>query len=165
MIPSAKCYNRVLWKLWIGIRSETRTQLHTSALYRALRARFFAPGCFVIAKFHYTDPTGPARTQRSFAAKKVRAGPCGSGRVRVVEFSCNVTWTDKRHWQSNTLTDPQCTLHDGPSRNCCDRVTAYDVLPFSLDCDDMSIFIRTNIQAVVKFKKNKTKTDENTSAT
>ena len=35
------------------------------------------------AKFHYTDPTGPARTQRSFAAKKVRAGPCGSGRVRV----------------------------------------------------------------------------------
>ena len=37
----------------------------------------------VKAKFHYTDPTGPARTQRSFAAKKVRAGPCGSGRVRV----------------------------------------------------------------------------------
>ena len=30
------------------------------------------------AKFHYTDPTGPARTQRSFAAKKVRAGPVGS---------------------------------------------------------------------------------------
>jgi len=31
------------------------------------------------AKFHYTDPTGPARTQRSFAAKKsvrVRSGPC-----------------------------------------------------------------------------------------
>jgi len=39
--------------------------------------------CVVIAKFHYTGPTGPARTQRSFAAKKVRAGPCGSGRVRV----------------------------------------------------------------------------------
>ena len=42
-----------------------------------------------------TDPRGlcrrPARTQRSFsetrAAKKVRAGPCGSCRVRVVEFS------------------------------------------------------------------------------
>jgi len=30
------------------------------------------------AKFHYTDPTGPARTQRTFAAKKVRAGPVGS---------------------------------------------------------------------------------------
>jgi len=33
------------------------------------------------------DPRGlcrrPARTQRSFAAKKIRAGPCGSGRVRV----------------------------------------------------------------------------------
>jgi len=32
----------------------------------------------LIAEFHYTDPTGPARTQRSFAAKKVRAGPVGS---------------------------------------------------------------------------------------
>ena len=47
--------------------------------------------CTVIAKFHYTDPTGPARTQRSLAAEKspcgsvwVRSGPC---RVRVVEFS------------------------------------------------------------------------------
>jgi len=62
----------------------------------------------VIAKFHYTGPTGPdrtrtdphglcrrpARAQRSFAAKKsvqVRAGPVGSGRVRVVEFSYNQT--------------------------------------------------------------------------
>ena len=37
------------------------------------------------AKFHYTDtdPNGPARTQRSFAAKKFRV------RVRVVEFSYN----------------------------------------------------------------------------
>ena len=34
--------------------------------------------CRVRAKFHYTGPTGPARTQRSFAAKKVRAGPVGS---------------------------------------------------------------------------------------
>jgi len=66
----------------------------------------------IIAKFHYTGPTGPARnrtdphglcrrparTQRSFAAKKVRAGPCGSGRVRVVEFSYKLTssmdWPD-----------------------------------------------------------------------
>ena len=56
--------------------------------------------CSVKAKFHYTDPTGPARTQRSFAAKKVRAGPCGSVRVRsgpcrvrvrVVEFSSSPT--------------------------------------------------------------------------
>ena len=40
----------------------------------------------IIAKFHYTGPTGPARTQRSFAAKKsvrVRVGPVGSGRARV----------------------------------------------------------------------------------
>jgi len=39
--------------------------------------------CLFIAKFHYTDtdPNGPARTQRSFAAKKVRV------RVGVVEFS------------------------------------------------------------------------------
>ena len=40
--------------------------------------------CRVRAKFHYTDPTGPARTQRSFAAKK-------SVRVRVVEFSSSPT--------------------------------------------------------------------------
>ena len=46
--------------------------------------------CRVRAKFHYTDPTGPARTQRSFAAKKVRAGPCGSGRVRVGSVSVSV---------------------------------------------------------------------------
>ena len=63
----------------------------------------------VKAKFHYTGPTGPARTrtdphglcrrpariQRSFsetrAAKKVPAGPVGSGRARVVQFSYNLT--------------------------------------------------------------------------
>ena len=46
----------------------------------------------VIAKFHYTGPTGPDRTRTDlsetrtgpteFRRKKVRAGPCGSGRVR-----------------------------------------------------------------------------------
>ena len=48
----------------------------------------------VIAKFHYTGPTGPARTflRRNFVGSvrvsdKVRAGPRGSGRARVVEFS------------------------------------------------------------------------------
>ena len=51
-----------------------------------------------IAKFHYTGPTGPDRTRTDFFAARVseklrwvRAGlrqsPCGSGRVRVVEFS------------------------------------------------------------------------------
>jgi len=44
----------------------------------------------VIAKFHYTDPTGPDRTRTDFFAAKlrwVRAGlrqsPCGSVRVRA----------------------------------------------------------------------------------
>ena len=52
----------------------------------------------VIAKFHYTDPTGHARTRTDFFAIRiseklrwVRAGlrqsPCGSSRARVVEFS------------------------------------------------------------------------------
>ena len=47
--------------------------------------------CPVKAKFHYTNPTEPTRTQRSFAAKKsvrVRSGPC---RVSVVEFSSSPT--------------------------------------------------------------------------
>ena len=47
--------------------------------------------CLVIAKFHYTDPTGPARTFFAAKLRWVRAGrrqsPCGSGRVRVMEFS------------------------------------------------------------------------------
>jgi len=61
-----------------------------------------ANACVVKAKFHYTDPTGPARTlsatrtdptefRRKKKSVRVRAGrrqsPCGSGRVRVVEFS------------------------------------------------------------------------------
>jgi len=43
--------------------------------------------CRVIAKFHYTDPTGPARTRTDFFCGETPLGPCGSGRVRVVEFS------------------------------------------------------------------------------
>ena len=48
--------------------------------------------CCIIAKFHYTDtdtdPNGPARTQRSFAAKKsVSVSVSGPCRARVVEFS------------------------------------------------------------------------------
>ena len=64
------------------------------AVYRLLVC---VPKCSVKAKFHYTGPTGPARTlsetrtdQRSFSeirVVRVRAGPRGSGRVRVVEFS------------------------------------------------------------------------------
>ena len=52
-----------------------------------------------IAKFHYTDSTGPARTRMTRISEKlrwsvrvsdkVRAGPRGSGRAPVVEFSLN----------------------------------------------------------------------------
>ena len=52
----------------------------------------------IIAKFHYTGPTGPALTflrpgspRNSVGSvrvsDKVRAGPRGSGRARLVEFS------------------------------------------------------------------------------
>ena len=60
---------------WVEETGPTRTTLCGHV--------FIFVSASVKAKFHYTDPTGPARTQRSFAAKKVRAGPCGSGRVRV----------------------------------------------------------------------------------
>ena len=75
-------------------------------------------GITVKAKFHYTDPTrtrhgpdptrtksvhvvgyelnsttrtrhGPARTRTDFFCGETPLGPCGSGRVRVVEFSYN----------------------------------------------------------------------------
>ena len=51
------------------------------------------PTLLVKAKFHYTDtdtdtdPTGPARTRTDFFRGETPLGPCGSGRVRVVEFS------------------------------------------------------------------------------
>jgi len=42
---------------------------------------------WLIAKFHYTGPTGPDRTKSADFARdkksvRVRAGPCGSARVR-----------------------------------------------------------------------------------
>ena len=60
----------------------------------------------LLAKFHYTGPTGPDRTRPDpcgpartriseklrwsvRVSDKVRAGPVGSGRARVVEFSVN----------------------------------------------------------------------------
>jgi len=47
------------------------------------------PTLLVKAKFHYTDPTrtGPARTRTDFFCGETPLGPCGYGRVRVVEFS------------------------------------------------------------------------------
>jgi len=59
-------------------------------------SRFSTPSNSVKAKFHYmdptwtgpdTDPTGPARTRTDFFCGETPLGPCGSGRVRVVEFS------------------------------------------------------------------------------
>ena len=51
------------------------------------------------AKFHYTDPTGPARTRTDFFCGETPLGPCGSGRVRVVEFSfyCTHLCSDQSH--------------------------------------------------------------------
>jgi len=48
----------------------------------------------VKAKFHYTDPTGPAPTRTD------PHGLClvGSGRARVVEFSLYATATTRVHW-------------------------------------------------------------------
>ena len=53
--------------------------------------------CAVIAKFHYTGPTGPDETKSADfvgdpglqpgSREEVRAGPVGCGRARVVEFS------------------------------------------------------------------------------
>jgi len=57
----------------------------------------FSLVCSVIAKFHYTGPTGPDRTRTTRISEKlrwsvrvsdkVRAGPVEFGRARVVEFS------------------------------------------------------------------------------
>jgi len=51
----------------------------------------------VIAKFHYTGPTGPDQTKSADfvgdpglppgSGEKVRAGPCGSGRARVASLT------------------------------------------------------------------------------
>jgi len=58
----------------------------------------------VKAKFHYTGPTGPARTRTDFVGDPhgpngvsrrpgPQKSPCGSGRARVVEFSYNACTT------------------------------------------------------------------------
>jgi len=78
-------------------RTETPSPCRTLFETRRLPRRL------LIAKFHYTGPTGPTRTRTDFFAArvseklrwsvrvsdKVGAGPCVSGRVRVVEFSLN----------------------------------------------------------------------------
>ena len=79
--------------------------------------------CLVKAKFHYTgptgprpDPRGPARTlsetrtdQRSFSeirVVRVRAGPVGSGRARVVEFSQYQTKSADFVWSGPVRSGP-----------------------------------------------------------
>jgi len=69
----------------------------------------------VKAKFHYTGPTGPARTQRSFsetraAKKSVRVR---SGRARVVEFSYNLAWWI---WGIDLVNDVRCEPCDDLQR-------------------------------------------------
>ena len=59
-----------------------------------------------IAKFHYTGPTGPDQTKsadfvgdpglRPGSLEKVREGPRGSGRARVVEFTFTAHIANKR---------------------------------------------------------------------
>jgi len=77
----------------------------------------------LIAKFHYTGPTGPDRTRADpngpartlsetgtdpteFRRKKVRAGPCGSGRARVVEFSSYPTTCADFVWSGRVRSGP-----------------------------------------------------------
>ena len=78
--------------------------------------------CTVIAKFHYTGPTGPARTflrpgspRNSVGSvrvsDKVRAGPRGSGRARAVEFS--LYWASRRKTQRVEIVP-----NTGPNRLC-----------------------------------------------
>jgi len=43
----------------------------------------------LIAKFHYTDPTRTRPDPHGLFCGEIPLGPCGSGRVRVVEFSYN----------------------------------------------------------------------------
>ena len=112
---------------------ETSNCVHGSAM-RSLS--LVMSECFLIAKFHYTGPTGPDPTKqslRTLSAKfyytgptgpdrthtdffcgpglretpsgpcgsptksvRVRAGPRGCGRARVVEFSLKWAWSGSR---------------------------------------------------------------------
>ena len=89
-------------------RAQTTTTLASGSRRTAGRTLRAAPSTAslarrkqVIAEFHYTCPTGPDRTLTDFlrpafprnsvgsvrVSDNDRAGPCGSARVRVVEFS------------------------------------------------------------------------------
>ena len=73
-----------------------------------------------IAKFHYTgttrarpDPNGPERTRTDFVGDPHRPNgvspqksPCGSGRVRVVEFSSSPTMCADFFWSGPVRSGP-----------------------------------------------------------
>jgi len=69
------------------------TGLHGTVAIDRRKQHFRIDGS-VIAKFHYTGPTGPDRTHTDPhglscdpGLRETPLGPCGSGRARVVEFS------------------------------------------------------------------------------
>ena len=87
----------------------------------------FVPTSYLIAKFHYTGPTGPDRTRgdpngpartlsetrtdpTEFRRKEVRAGPVGSGRARVVEFSSYPTTCADFVWSGPVRSGPVASV-------------------------------------------------------
>jgi len=69
----------IIHRIWFecdGIRQEVRV-LRWTQVNR------------LIAKFHYTDPTRTPPDPHGLFCGETPLGPCGSGRVRVVEFSYN----------------------------------------------------------------------------
>ena len=98
-VRQKRCCIEMIGQIALVLGVEASFHLSRTVLSPKIRA-LPSGTCALRAKFHYTGPTGPARTQRSFAAKKsvrVRAGPVGSVsgpcrvRVRVVEFSSSPT--------------------------------------------------------------------------
>ena len=97
-------YLQKLGHMPLGLSAKLRTNIpprHVDRVVIETHRRRRRRSSLLKAKFHYTGPTGPARTL--FAARVseklrwVRAGlrqsPCGSARVRVVEFSLDDTNT------------------------------------------------------------------------
>ena len=84
------------WGAWLSVWSQVQSRLVLPFWYRPTRVvpkKGPLNVCVCVcgySKFHYTGPTGPARTlsethmdPTEFRHKKVRAGPC---RARVVEL-------------------------------------------------------------------------------
>jgi len=83
-----------------------RTEPFAARLHLAVSPRVILQLELFIAKFHYTGPTGPDQTKsadfvgdpglRPGSLEKVREGPRGSGRARVVEFTFTAHIANKR---------------------------------------------------------------------